>query len=338
MADNDVLAVKERRVKDILSIAGVTGVGVLRSSSQRIIVYVKDVGSALKVPVKVDDIPVVSVVTGVLRILPLQTVQLMSLQALTAGRTNRWRPMPGGVSLGHPLITAGTSAVYTKNGFILSNNHVQAAANQASIGDPIIQPGKYDGGKDPDDRIATLSGYVRVEYTPAVNYVDCAVSKPVSPADVSAAILDVGEVYGWGDAAVHQTVWKSGRTTGLTSSTVIDVDATLKIAGYPGGDAVFSDQVVFENPNWIAIAPGDSGSLLFTYVSGMPVAVGLCFAGSNQVGCANKMSRVIDLQRIDMGSKIDVPPPTGLEAIPSFLPIAFPLGMILSAESQKWSR
>jgi hypothetical protein len=66
--------------------------------------------------------------------------------------TGRFRPAPGGVSIGHYLITAGTLGCLVKKGgklYILSNNHVLANSNDASIRDAILQPGPYDGGAMP---------------------------------------------------------------------------------------------------------------------------------------------------------------------------------------------
>ena len=67
----------------------------------------------------------------------------------------------GGVSIGHYAITAGTPGAFVKDKttaetLILSNNHVMANSNDASIGDAILQPGPADGGKSPQDRIAAL--------------------------------------------------------------------------------------------------------------------------------------------------------------------------------------
>jgi hypothetical protein len=81
-------------------------------------------------------------------------------------RTDRWRPAPGGVSIGHYLITAGTLAVVVyQNGqpYILSNNHVLANCNDADIGNAILQPGAYDGGGSLD-RIGTLIDFVPIVY------------------------------------------------------------------------------------------------------------------------------------------------------------------------------
>ncbi|MGH7486795.1 MAG: hypothetical protein ACREMY_14515, partial [bacterium] len=113
----------------------------------------------------------------------------------------RIRPAEGGYSAGHVAITAGTIAtcVYDilpggtvsppSHGigippryYILSNNHVLANSNAAAPGDPILQPGPFDGGTDPADRIARLSRFIPITFEPPVpraqhrNLVDAAVA------------------------------------------------------------------------------------------------------------------------------------------------------------------
>ena len=77
-----------------------------------------------------------------------------------AAPTDRFpRPVPIGVSSGLAGVATGTLGVRVTDGtkvYALSNNHVFAGVNTASIGDPIIQPGDVDGGNDPADRIGTL--------------------------------------------------------------------------------------------------------------------------------------------------------------------------------------
>ena len=83
--------------------------------------------------------------------------------------TGRIRPAPGGVSIGHINITAGTLGCLVKKNnevFILSNNHVLANSNNGQIGDPILQPGKYDGGSYPNDHIANLYQYITTQLRP----------------------------------------------------------------------------------------------------------------------------------------------------------------------------
>jgi len=96
----------------------------------------------------------------------LQVGQLRALQA----PVDRWRPAPGGVSLGHYKVTAGTfgGVVYDRRSgerLLLSNNHVLANSNDAQRGDPILQPAPYDGGQLARDQIARLERFVPIRYT-----------------------------------------------------------------------------------------------------------------------------------------------------------------------------
>lgn len=77
---------------------------------------------------------------------------------------NLYRPSPGGCSIGHYRITAGTLGSWAKfagNWVILSNNHVIADSNNGAKGDQILQPGNYDGGKIP---IAHLREWVPINF------------------------------------------------------------------------------------------------------------------------------------------------------------------------------
>ncbi|WP_417363397.1 hypothetical protein [Galbibacter sp.] len=81
--------------------------------------------------------------------------------------TERFRPAPGGVSLGHYQITTGTfGCVVVRNGekYLLSNNHVLANSNESQIGDPILQPGPHDGGTLSKDKIAELSEFIPIKF------------------------------------------------------------------------------------------------------------------------------------------------------------------------------
>ncbi|NNL42831.1 MAG: hypothetical protein HKO79_10100, partial [Desulfobacterales bacterium] len=103
------------------------------------------------VPATLDGIPTDVIETGVIR----------ALQS----PTEKYRPAPGGVSIGHRDITAGTLGCLVKKGgrsVILSNNHVLANSNAAEIGDPILQPGPHDGGRYPEDHIADLEQFVPI--------------------------------------------------------------------------------------------------------------------------------------------------------------------------------
>jgi len=99
----------------------------------------------------------------------IDVIEVGEIRALQA-RTDKWRPAPGGVSIGHYKITAGTFGTIvrdreTNERLILSNNHVLANSNDASPGDDILQPGPIDGGSVSNDRIATLERFCPIEFT-----------------------------------------------------------------------------------------------------------------------------------------------------------------------------
>lgn len=211
----------------------------------------------------------------------------------------RVRPVMGGFSVGHYRITAGTIAtcVYKMwpfpgipaKYFILSNNHVLANSNNARIGDPILQPGPYDGGTIPRDIVARLSGYVPIRWkTPTyipLNYVDAAIAEGEFHT-LNREIYWIGYVKQVkSNPRVGDIVEKTGRTTNFTTGRILAIHATVDV-NYGGGRvARFADQIVTSNMS----AGGDSGSLVCDISEG---AVGLLFAGSSRVTIANSILQV----------------------------------------------
>lgn len=218
-----------------------------------------------------------------------------------AGEFSIWRPIPpiyhrkvrpamGGLSIGHYQITAGTFGCLVRDGqdqYILSNNHVLANENRGVEGDPILQPGRFDGGKTEKDVLARLDTYVALDPEGA-NLVDCALAQPYSSADVTSDILNIGRLRGSRDTTLDEKVQKSGRTTRLTNGTVTDVDATIRV-GYSTGSLIFQDQMIIRGERGSFSAGGDSGSVIVAYDGN---AVGLLFAGSPFFTVANKMTNV----------------------------------------------
>jgi hypothetical protein len=84
---------------------------------------------------------------------------------------NRYRPIKGGIAgINYRERATGTLGYVSKNGDILSNNHVLAlgsteAANIAQKGDAILQPGVHGGGKYPDDKVGELDRWVVLKVT-----------------------------------------------------------------------------------------------------------------------------------------------------------------------------
>jgi hypothetical protein len=92
------------------------------------------------------------------------------IKAQNIGPRDRWRPIiPGGVSLGHYKVTAGTLGAIVKDKItgeplIMSNNHVLANSNDALIGDAILQPAALDRGSNPADMVAKLERFRELRY------------------------------------------------------------------------------------------------------------------------------------------------------------------------------
>ena len=214
----------------------------------------------------------------------------VSIEALKG----RMRPAQGGYSVGHYRITAGTiaTAVTDKRPYpgipgkyyILSNNHVLANSNNARIGDPILQPGPYDGGRYPRDLIARLSRYVPIRFNGSPNYVDAAIAEGQFH-DLNREIYWIGYVKGVRAVRVGEIVQKTGRTTNYTTGRVTAINATVNVNYGSSRVARMVRQIVTTNMS----AGGDSGSLLCDLNEN---AVGLLFAGSSRVTIHNDIRYV----------------------------------------------
>lgn len=180
---------------------------------------------------------------------PAEPLRAVDAQTLAS----RVRPVRPGYSVGHPKVTAGTIGAgcydiaplpgMPPRYYVLSNNHVLATSNDAQIGDPVYQPGVFDGG-GPADAIGRLARYVPIRFDGTCNYVDAAI------AEVPFDTID-RDIYWSGypttaatAAAVGQLVKKTGRTTHFTTGRVTAVNATVNV-GYGGGKvARFCNQII----------------------------------------------------------------------------------------------
>jgi len=241
-----------------------------------------------------DDVPVNVVVTGLIDAQPHRF---------------RIRPAPGGVSIAHFKVTAGTLGCLARGRtaprnarlMLLSNNHVVANSNNAVFGDCICQPGPYDGGKCPQDQIAILERFVPINFSGGANYVDCGTGW-CWPDRVRRELvyLSGGSVRLFRISstpvapALGMIVGKTGRTTQLTAGRITGVGVTIRV-NYGGGRvALFVDQIAIHpySSGGTFSAGGDSGSSIWTWnASRNPV--GLLFAGGGGVTFGNRMTRVV---------------------------------------------
>jgi len=195
--------------------------------------------------------------------------------------------------------------------YILSNYHVfesdiVAGGNNrvAATGDPIIQPGLIDVGCNANDaqNVAMLSKSFPANPSLPNSNVDASIAQVVSGmvSDVG-AILEIGTISSETVAAeLKQAVKKSGRTTGLTRSTISGLNGTVSVAydnECAGGTAftkTFKGQIIISNRASKFLAGGDSGSLMVEDVTTNPKAVGLLFAGSSTLAVANPIVEVLN--------------------------------------------
>lgn len=244
--------------------------------------------------------------------------------------TDRWRPAPGGVSIGHVDITGGTLGCLVTRGddlFILANNHVLANSNAAEKRDPIIQPARYDGGTL-DDRIATLEDFIPLNFgagppscsiatgvesflnslakllgsshrvmafqeLPEANRVDAAIARPLSDDLVEKRILVIGVPKGSRDATLGTRVKKSGRTSGFTTGEIIQIDVTAQVSYGGAKIAIFEDQLMAGAMS----KGGDSGAAVLDEED---FVIGLLFAGSYTTTIINPIQFVLEALNVEI--------------------------------------
>jgi hypothetical protein len=215
---------------------------------------------------------------------------------------SRIRPAPGGVSVGHYRITAGTlgclaigrNAPRNNRLLCLSNNHVLANSNNAVFGDSIIQPGRYDSGSHPNDQIAITERFQPLLFGGGTNYVDAADGWCWADRVRRELIYRyAGNLYLFriGSTPEYATlgglVGKTGRTTELTRGRVIATNWSGWV-NYGVGYAYFVGQIVVQGDGMTFSAGGDSGSVIWKWQTGLP-PTGLLFAGGGGYTIANPM-------------------------------------------------
>jgi hypothetical protein len=208
--------------------------------------------------------------------------------------------------------------------YLLSNNHVLAQSDHASVGDAVVQPGLIDNNCTPyGEGPGTLPVGALTNWLPlssSQTNIDAAIAEVGShTVDPSGSILELGarrsdgtlapappgasSTSGKGESAALQLhVAKSGRTTGLTCGSVSAVNVDISVDYYrdcaetrPYLTKVFTNQVAVSGDHFSDA--GDSGALLVDTANAEPV--GLYFAGGIDAsgvsqGMANPVRDVLD--------------------------------------------
>jgi len=221
------------------------------------------------------------------------------------GFRERYRPAPAGVSTSRAdQEAAGTIGWFMidedGNVYLLSNNHVWANENNALQGDPIIQPGRLDGGDPENDVIAELYDWIGIDFSGNPNIVDVAIATPLDLSQIYTSIMVLGGVTGKADPVLDAKVKKVGRSTGYTEGIIIDTSATLNV-DYDSGTALFQDVFIVEGEN--IVQAGDSGSPVLDEQGKF---LGLLFAGNDEgsVFVACKASNIESAFQSKLGKKI----------------------------------
>jgi hypothetical protein len=193
--------------------------------------------------------------------------------------------------------TLGSAVLCNGTVHILSNNHVVGRSGSAVPGEDTVQPGLIDtscrstGSNVVGDYLGNLVplGTGNVDAALAV-----ARAGALSP---TGQILDIGSPCTIPAAAtVGMAVAKSGRTSGLTTGQVRDLNLSVSIQYQRGCNSGKKFTITYANQ--ISVTPGsflvsgDSGSLMVTNDANHQ-PVGLLYAGSSSIGIANPIQDVI---------------------------------------------
>lgn len=282
-----VMAIQDKYTPELLAIKGVVGTatGLDAKGNPAIKVYLEN-KMVTGIPKELDGVPVDVEVKG---------------KAFALALTGRYRPVPNGVSVGNNNeCAAGTIGCVVEKGgthYILSNNHVLARINAASIGEPIVQPGRYDNkpkcaNKLSTDQVASLSDFEVINFSGGNNTVDGAIAAFTGSTSFTCATL--AGFYGFPSnnvvaPSLGLAIKKVGRTTSLTTGTIAAINVTVNV-NYGVGVATFVNQIVTTGK---FSRSGDSGSLVVTNNSNND-PVGLLFAGfSDGSSILNRISDVL---------------------------------------------
>jgi len=182
----------------------------------------------------------------------------------------RQRPLIAGCSLAHAEAAAGTLGCLVQSDgefLMLTANHTAAMLNEATMGDPILQPSPLDGGTLPD-RVGYLADYVPLEFERGglvglldrirgrvrMNQVDAALVRPVDP-----DLIDDVPFHFSGTLNAGDTAWKVGRSTGRTKGQVRLTGVTIRVNYGKRKRALFVEQLLATPMS----KRGDSGAAVF---------------------------------------------------------------------------
>lgn len=304
-----VMSVQDRHTAELMADKNVVAVatGLNEAGRPAILVYLENAPGRSTLPVSIEGVPVVVEVTGKIRAMARGggvSHTAKQTPPIQLGTSGGWR-----YDLANGYCCGGTLGSLVKIGstqYVLSNYHVfrsdivPGGNNRvATNGDPIIQPGLIDVGCNATNaqNVASLAGSASL---PGSN-VDCAIASVISGmVRTDGSILEIGTLSASTvGASIGQGVKKSGRTTGLSRSSINGLNASVSVtydnecAGGTAFTKSYTNQILVKNNGSKFLNSGDSGSLMVEDVTTNPRAVGLLFAGSSTIAVANPIGEVL---------------------------------------------
>ena len=334
---DDAKAAKQEYQQELLGKPNVVGVGVgfkvvggETTDIPCVIVFVEK-------KVSIESLSAEEMVPADIQGIPTDVIESGPIYAQQSN-TDKFRPAPGGVSIGHYQITAGTLGVVARDSstgerLILSNTHVLANSNDANPGDPILQPGSADGGTVADDQIGTLVRFQPIVFGGAPQPPGCnlaityaAIGNFIAGAlgsdhrvnayvpQQEANLVDAAVARPLTDQDVLDEILEIGAITGTIEATPgMPVRKSGRTTALTTGTVTAVDTTVtvgygagrtavFEQQivSGAMSQPGDSGSLVVE--GGSQRAVGLLFAGSDTTTIYSPIDLVEDLLNVTVGS------------------------------------
>jgi len=244
--------------------------------------------------------------------------------------------------------TLGSLIVRNGTFYILSNNHVLARSDQASAGEPISQPGLIDTGCSTSgvQTVANLTSFVNLQ-TSGAN-VDAAIAQIIPGAvDTTGNILSLGSTASGSTpnagpphqgrgiaAAIGENVAKSGRSTGLTCSTVASIGLTTAVTYQTQCNGGSSFTVQYTNQISVSgggfSSAGDSGSLIVDQMTADPVA--LLYGGSDTDSVGNPVADVLTALADQQGNQASF---VGSASTHQVIGCTFAAGAVKAAEARE---
>lgn len=277
-------AMKERMVSSLLQHSKVQGVGVGYHDPKRpkkgaaVIIYADALSATALGIASSASISVNGKSTKV----PIRVVRTGKIRS-HANYQGRIRPVPAGYSIGTSAGsgTVGlivTNAANANQRYIFSNTHVLTNPLNSAVRAETLQPGGADNGRPVKDRVGFLSRFAQLQRN-APNYIDAALSLPVSNSLLNPRYATVGVVPGYVTSyRVGERFKKVGRTTGLRNGRVDSVNTDVQVDyGENLGILTFRNQSVIVGSNPVSL-PGDSGSVWLRQSDHLAAAVN--FAGT----------------------------------------------------------